>query len=535
MKQTEFIVENSIIAQEADDMHRDHEVQMARSQLYSAAQAAIQIHKLLKNVSEMEGLEGWVQTKIAVASEYLESVQDYLKYEAVSQEPEMMPFAEAAANYALNRLVEAASPGSDAWLRQKTSGLSVDTTDPDTLDSKEPSPGSDLWLRQKTASQPSVSAPSSPEPSPAEVPSKPGETRYGPGYDPNAPNPVDVKPNPDRPKARVNAAGQRAFQNYLNTQGADLKLDGIVGPKTKAASDEYFAKLQASMPRSSVFSPDYDKKWEDYEQKRNMYMDMQAIAAAHHVKPAPGKPYTWLDSPNYREIFKKYNLDPTTGLPAKPKVKEQSPALPAEPTGHGQLTNKVLPGGQQVTFDPATGSKTSYGAQGTTTYDATGKAKEYTTPDLGGFAKRTDLGTGQTTTMVRTGDVAATSTPRQDQSTVKTASAPIGSATASMASGIGFGGAGKDVQQGGNQVVSITNPAGKTQSFAGRVPSSQEIGSSLNEKSKKLKETASAGGSSAGGIATSMSGPAHKRSSGVPKKLGNAHKPKKITVGKGVY
>jgi hypothetical protein len=324
MKPTEFIIENSIIAQEADDMHRDHEVQMARSQLYSAAQAAIQIHKLLKNVSEMEGLEGWVQTKIAVASEYLESVQDYLKYEAVSQEPEMMPFAEAAADYALNELISK-------------------------------------------------------------------------------------------------------------------------------------------------------------------------------------------------------------------KVKEQSPALPAEPTGHGQLTNKVLPGGQQVTFDPATGSKTSYGAQGTTTYDATGKAKEYTTPDLGGFAKRTDLGTGQTTTMVRTGDVAATSTPRQDQSTVKTASAPIGSATASMASGIGFGGAGKDVQQGGNQVVSITNPAGKTQSFAGRVPSSQEIGSSLNEKSKKLKETASAGGSSAGGIATSMSGPAHKRSSGVPKKLGNAHKPKKITVGKGVY
>jgi hypothetical protein len=106
MKPTEFIVENSIIAREADDMHRDHEVQMARSQLYSTAQAAIQIHRLLKNVSEMEGLEGWVQTKIAVASEYLESVQDYLKYEAVSQQPEMMPFAEAAANYALNTLVE---------------------------------------------------------------------------------------------------------------------------------------------------------------------------------------------------------------------------------------------------------------------------------------------------------------------------------------------------------------------------------------------------------------------------------------------
>ena len=105
MKPTEFIVEHSVIAQEADDMHRDHEVQMARSQLYSAAQAAIQIHRLLRDVSEMEGLEGWVQTKIAVASEYLESVRDYLKYESVSQEPEMMTFAESAADYALESLI----------------------------------------------------------------------------------------------------------------------------------------------------------------------------------------------------------------------------------------------------------------------------------------------------------------------------------------------------------------------------------------------------------------------------------------------
>jgi hypothetical protein len=111
MKPTEFIVENSIIAQEADDMHRDHEVQMARSQLYSAAQAAIQIHRLLKNVSEMEGLEGWVQTKIAVASEYLESVQDYLKYEAVSQESEMMSFSEGAADYALDKMINEMATG----------------------------------------------------------------------------------------------------------------------------------------------------------------------------------------------------------------------------------------------------------------------------------------------------------------------------------------------------------------------------------------------------------------------------------------
>jgi hypothetical protein len=105
MKPTEFIVENSSIAQEADDMHRDHEVQMARSQLYSAAQAAIQIHRLLRDISEMEGLEGWVQSKITLASQYLESVRDHLKYEAVSQEPEMMAFSEGAAGYALDTMI----------------------------------------------------------------------------------------------------------------------------------------------------------------------------------------------------------------------------------------------------------------------------------------------------------------------------------------------------------------------------------------------------------------------------------------------
>lgn len=105
MKSTDFLAENSVIAQEADNMHRDHEVQMARSQMYSSAQAAIEIHRLLKDISEMEGLEGWVQNKLTLASEYLESVRDYLKYEAASQEPEMMTFAEGAATYALDNLL----------------------------------------------------------------------------------------------------------------------------------------------------------------------------------------------------------------------------------------------------------------------------------------------------------------------------------------------------------------------------------------------------------------------------------------------
>ena len=112
MKTTEFLKENSIIAQEADTMHKDHEVQMARSQMYNSANAAIEIHKLLKNISEMEGIEGWVASKLTLANQYLESVRDYLKYEQVSQEPEMMEFVGEAADYALDALLsETASAG----------------------------------------------------------------------------------------------------------------------------------------------------------------------------------------------------------------------------------------------------------------------------------------------------------------------------------------------------------------------------------------------------------------------------------------
>jgi hypothetical protein len=127
MKTTEFLKENSIIAQEADDMHKDHEVQMARSQMYSAAQSAIEIHRLLKNISELEGLDGWVASKLTLASEYLETVRDYLKYEAVSAEPEMMEFVSEAAEYAFDTLV--AEDGYKDWSEKNPGKLNKQTAD----------------------------------------------------------------------------------------------------------------------------------------------------------------------------------------------------------------------------------------------------------------------------------------------------------------------------------------------------------------------------------------------------------------------
>ena len=64
---------------EAHKMELDHEVQMARSDLYKAAKYAVSIHKMMKDISEMEGIDGWVASKITKASDYLGSVKHYLE------------------------------------------------------------------------------------------------------------------------------------------------------------------------------------------------------------------------------------------------------------------------------------------------------------------------------------------------------------------------------------------------------------------------------------------------------------------------
>lgn len=68
----------------ADKAHAadvDHEVQMARAQLYNIAKNAIELHDLLKNITESEGLEGWVQSKITKAEDYIGTVHDHLSYQ----------------------------------------------------------------------------------------------------------------------------------------------------------------------------------------------------------------------------------------------------------------------------------------------------------------------------------------------------------------------------------------------------------------------------------------------------------------------
>ena len=62
MKTTDFIKEDFV--NDAAQAHQDHEVQMARADCYNAAKTAIELHRLLKNVTEQQGLDGWVSEKI---------------------------------------------------------------------------------------------------------------------------------------------------------------------------------------------------------------------------------------------------------------------------------------------------------------------------------------------------------------------------------------------------------------------------------------------------------------------------------------
>jgi len=75
---------NEGLADMAHEAEKDHEVQMARSDCYKSAKYAVAIHKMLKDVSEMEGIDGWVAAKITKAADYLGSVKHYMEGQAMS-------------------------------------------------------------------------------------------------------------------------------------------------------------------------------------------------------------------------------------------------------------------------------------------------------------------------------------------------------------------------------------------------------------------------------------------------------------------
>jgi hypothetical protein len=76
--------DKSFITHEED--RRDHEVEMARSDLFSIAKNAKELYDLIRYRTEDEGIMGWQQSYITLASDYISSVKDSIEHQMMMRE-----------------------------------------------------------------------------------------------------------------------------------------------------------------------------------------------------------------------------------------------------------------------------------------------------------------------------------------------------------------------------------------------------------------------------------------------------------------
>ena len=113
---------------------RDHEVQMARADLYKVAKYAIKLHDMLKTVSEAEGIEGWKQSKITKAADYIGSVYHAMDYD--------MKFAES--KQAKNVLKRSKTMTEEAYLESMTAKVNKKVSE-----EESPAGGPGCWDNKK--------------------------------------------------------------------------------------------------------------------------------------------------------------------------------------------------------------------------------------------------------------------------------------------------------------------------------------------------------------------------------------------------
>lgn len=75
---------------EQENEEVDHEVGMAKSQLLSAVKNATKIAKHLAKKTEEDGIDGWIASKITLASDYIENVANYMDGQSLRESDEMM-------------------------------------------------------------------------------------------------------------------------------------------------------------------------------------------------------------------------------------------------------------------------------------------------------------------------------------------------------------------------------------------------------------------------------------------------------------
>jgi hypothetical protein len=78
MENEPLMNEEMEMEEEADEVEKDYEGEMAKIQLMKIADNAMQIARMIK--SEDQQLEAWVQDKISVSEHHMQAVRDYMKY-----------------------------------------------------------------------------------------------------------------------------------------------------------------------------------------------------------------------------------------------------------------------------------------------------------------------------------------------------------------------------------------------------------------------------------------------------------------------
>jgi hypothetical protein len=556
MKTTEFLKENSIIAQEADTMHKDHEVQMARSQMYNSANAAIEIHKLLKNISEMEGIEGWVASKLTLANQYLESVRDYLKYEQVDQQSEMMEFVGEAADYALDTLLaEDDYDDAVAAFLSKNKPVQGKTHKPRQSErlggSRHIGGGKEKMKASRTGigSKPTGKAVA-------------GQASLGEeGY----------KDWSEKNPGELNKQTADMYDRNTHRWGGDT---GVPGAKEHGGKDELKTVDRSGNPVTNRAT---------------------RIEKPEGVPKVSKKPMTSFGGggsggtvSDTRDLQLGSELDPKVMM-QRSGMRESKQGMSRAAKGHEKygkagmqaLAKAGREGASEKELDAIRDKHDNYNknmkqgvAKGLNEFapgSGGGESGRWYTDDqmtdIVGDGWWQDMDVSGANIGVPDGDVPKQYMIQQAQAWLddqgysvqvlncklndddmewfiegnfrnpgfaKKGVAEARNGDTNFGSTVGHG---SWVVYDGGKVKRFKSRDGAkayAEKNGGKVASSEHYADNIQSK-QAVKENASAGASSAGGVAVSIGGPGHKPTSGVPKKIGNAHKTKKVAVGKGIY
>jgi hypothetical protein len=96
MKPTEFLREHEFIAQDAHEMHQDHQHQMLREECYHIASNAIALYKLMGALDSNKPLDAWAAEYISLANDHIRSVKEWLEVEEMESEGVELPAFDTA-------------------------------------------------------------------------------------------------------------------------------------------------------------------------------------------------------------------------------------------------------------------------------------------------------------------------------------------------------------------------------------------------------------------------------------------------------